>query len=106
MMETYKSKIERPAPEILYHYTSQKALLGIVQEGEIWCTKIHYLNDEKEFSLALKMAHDYLVKLKDKSSSETENEKISYLIKQVDSIELVNVCVCSFSEKGDIIYTK
>jgi len=102
-METYKSKIERPAPEILYHYTSQKALLGIVQEGEIWCTKIHYLNDEKEFSLALKMAHDYLVKLKDKSSSETENEKISYLIKQVDSIELVNVCVCSFSEKGDLL---
>lgn len=102
-METYKSIIEHPVPEILYHYTTQEGLLGIVQKDEIWCTKIHYLNDEKEFSLALKIAHEYLVELKDKSSSEKEIEKINFLIKKVDSIELVNVCVCSFSEKGDLL---
>ena len=47
-------------PEILYHYTSQAGLIGMLHTKTIWASKIHYLNDSKEFALALKLARDEL----------------------------------------------
>ena len=35
-------------PDILYHYTSQKGLLGILQTKKLWMTNILYLNDSSE----------------------------------------------------------
>lgn len=32
-------------PTVLYHYTSQVGLLGILQKKELWATQIQYLND-------------------------------------------------------------
>lgn len=43
---------------ILYHYTSMKGLLGIIQERSIWATNILYLNDSSEY----KHARDLIVK--------------------------------------------
>ena len=36
-------------PDILYHYTSQKGLLGILQTKKLWMTNILYLNDSSEY---------------------------------------------------------
>jgi hypothetical protein len=36
-------------PPILYHYTSQDGLLGILDSKSIWASKVQYLNDEQEF---------------------------------------------------------
>ncbi len=36
-------------PDILYHYTSQKGLLGILKENKLWMTNILYLNDSSEY---------------------------------------------------------
>ena len=47
-------------PEILYHYTSQTGLKGMLNKKTIWASKIHYLNDSKEFALALKLARNEL----------------------------------------------
>jgi len=35
-------------PELLYHYTTQEGLLGIVESGCIWATHLRYLNDTSE----------------------------------------------------------
>ena len=47
-------------PEILYHYTSQTGLIGMLNTETIWASKIRYLNDSKEFALALELASDEL----------------------------------------------
>ncbi|MGZ5176991.1 MAG: DUF2971 domain-containing protein, partial [Burkholderiales bacterium] len=39
-------------PEIVYHYTDQQGLLGILQNKEFWCTHIAYLNDASEHGFA------------------------------------------------------
>jgi len=39
---------ERP-PAVLYHYTDQKGLLGIVRSKEIWASHHQCLNDAQEF---------------------------------------------------------
>jgi hypothetical protein len=33
----------------LYHYTSSRGLIGILEQKKIWATHINYLNDKKEF---------------------------------------------------------
>jgi hypothetical protein len=37
---------------LLYHYTDQKGLLGIIESKCIWATHVRYLNDESEFIAA------------------------------------------------------
>ena len=54
-MEDQQSKADkavngRDAPEgLLYHYTGQKWLAGILGSKSIWATHVRYLNDESEF---------------------------------------------------------
>jgi hypothetical protein len=44
-----------PAPRILYHYTTQEGLLGIIKRRCLWTTNIFYLNDSTEFNYALEL---------------------------------------------------
>jgi hypothetical protein len=45
--------VDRSKPEgLLYHYTDQKGLLGIIENKCIWATHVRYLNDESEFIAA------------------------------------------------------
>jgi Protein of unknown function (DUF2971) len=50
MMEEQETK--RPEtqvePELLYHYTTQEGLLGILKDKCIWATHLRYLNDTSE----------------------------------------------------------
>ena len=38
-------------PELLYHYTNQKGLLGILDSKSIWATHSHFLNDFSEHQI-------------------------------------------------------
>lgn len=40
------------APPVLYHYTSNVGLLGMIASQEFWFTEIRFLNDSREFRLA------------------------------------------------------
>jgi len=53
-------------PKYLYHYTSQKGLLGILQTNKLWMTNILYLNDSSEFTHTLDLV-----------KSELENRKVT-----------------------------
>jgi hypothetical protein len=54
---------EKP-PSTLYHYTSQKGLLGIIEKGEIWATDILYLNDTMEYKYAVNLFSEKIEKFK------------------------------------------
>ena len=95
--------LSRTPPPLLYHYTSQVGLLGIVRDQEIWASHTQYLNDRREFRHALKLASGEL----DQMQEEAEGDK-RQLIGEMKSglersIESVNVCVSSFSEVGDML---
>jgi hypothetical protein len=47
-------------PDILYHYTTQEGLLGILKEGVIRASSIQHLNDSSEFTYAVKIGLDAL----------------------------------------------
>lgn len=50
-------------PELLYHYTDQKGLLGILQDQCIWASHIRYMNDASEFKHGLEITSKCLSKI-------------------------------------------
>jgi hypothetical protein len=62
-------------PDFIYHYTNQSGLLGILENRELWATKIHYLNDSTEFSYIFKMV-DGLLAMEERRASNSERKKL------------------------------
>src|SRR5262245_39760281 len=50
-----------PLPrDLLYHYTTQAGLLGIIESGALWASNVRYLNDRGEFGHAMGIAEKLL----------------------------------------------
>jgi hypothetical protein len=47
---------EKTEQELLYHYTTQDGLLGIIEKQEFWATDVRFLNDTEEFEAGIKTA--------------------------------------------------
>jgi hypothetical protein len=99
-----KEILHREPPGILYHYTTQRGLLGIITTNEIWASHTQYLNDRLEFRHAIEIAKDELLKMKREPMFIDKME----LLDEIESalgirMESVNVCVCSFSADGDVL---
>jgi hypothetical protein len=50
-------------PEIVYHYTDQNGLLGILEKKELWCTHMAYMNDATEYEFGATLLREMLVLL-------------------------------------------
>ncbi len=46
-----KENADRAEPELLYHYTTEKGLYGILESDTIWATHYKFLNDSSERTL-------------------------------------------------------
>src|SRR5215208_1615869 len=96
---------DRVLPEILCHYTSQTGLMGMLNDKTIWASKIHYLNDSKEFALALDLARCELTERIKAATSPGDRSRLELLRDTIYPIEYtikgVNTCVCCFSELED-----
>ena len=86
--------------DILYHYTSQQGLLGILAQKELWASQIHFLNDSMEFWHAFEVARNELQRQLEGAHDQVK-EKLETLLGNLDSTAHVGVCVSSFSEHGD-----
>lgn len=97
--EVLSRKPEQP----LYHYTTQKGLLGIVKSREMWVTHTQYLNDRREFVHAVDLARTEIKRLLETSSTDSARKESLQRMEQALnwSPESINVCVCSFSENRD-----
>jgi hypothetical protein len=47
-MNSFKRLYENKPDTNLFHYTSAQGLYGIMMSGELWASKVDYLNDHKE----------------------------------------------------------
>jgi hypothetical protein len=87
----------------LYHYTTQKGLLGIVSSKAMWVTHTQYLNDHREFVHAVDLAREQVALLLKASSSDAGRNRSLVRMKEAleQQLQSINVCVCSFSEDRD-----
>lgn len=95
--------LSRKPDKPLYHYTTQRGILGIIGGEEIWVTHTQYLNDRREFLHAIDLTRieiDRLSKIHKPDSIEVRSlEEMKNALQWKP--ENINVCVCSFSEDRD-----
>ncbi|USV99900.1 DUF2971 domain-containing protein [Pseudomonas pergaminensis] len=85
---------------ILYHYTSQQGLLGVLDSKSIWATNTHYLNDPTEFVHALSFARAMASHSYEDDYWETFGFMLHGHLNKMDEQDLY---VSSFSEKPDLL---
>lgn len=81
----------------LYHYTTQKGLLGIIRDRQIWATHHQCLNDTQEFIHAKGL---FRAELKRRSHPDPLPVKMQRSM-DGEGFESVNLYVASLSEKPD-----
>jgi hypothetical protein len=91
----------RRKPKMLFHYTSAAGLLGIIQSKTIWSTNIRYLNDTKEYALALEIARAILEMRTKRARSNFERGLIKVMSDSLEPAEGTDIFVSSFSQQGD-----
>ena len=102
--------LSRKPDDPLYHYTTQKGLLGVIKDRQIWATHTQYLNDRREFLHAVDLVREEIKRLLDGAPDSNPNqphhaareESLARMQAAVSkSPQSINVCVCSFSEERD-----
>ncbi|MGN0014433.1 MAG: DUF2971 domain-containing protein [Candidatus Gastranaerophilaceae bacterium] len=64
-------------PKELYHYTSPKALKGILKSNNLWFSNIYFLNDKSEMKYTYLLILELLKDLKDALDTEFYNKILS-----------------------------
>lgn len=91
-----------PPPVCAYHYTSPRALLGIVNSRAIWATDSRYLNDTNEFQYALDAAYVTIVSLYVKLP-ESDHVALDVFKGTLDDAPKARVYIASFSAQPDLL---
>lgn len=98
-------------PATLYHYTSLQGLHDILTGKNIWATHIHYFNDRSEFTHAIELTEEILVRI---SASNAYDLSTTHIIKSIakafhvlandiSRTSNIGIYVTSFSENGDLL---
>jgi hypothetical protein len=102
IVESFLTKLESyQAPPVVYHYTNDAGLRGILQTGRIWLTDIFSLNDPSELRHGLSRVQTILDQKAETGPAESKifAKDFSSLDKSID--RAAHYFVCSFSEAGD-----
>ena len=91
-------------PDFLYHYTTAKGWIGIVQHREIWATDIFYMNDQSEFRRGLHLASKCLRSKVAKENHGDEARRIAEALETLGPGAIgFKLFVCCFSEDQDCL---
>jgi hypothetical protein len=94
-----------PNIPVLFHYASQRGLLGIISSKKIWATNIMYMNDATELLYAIDIAQKATKKL----LPHLEGREKAFLDKFESDLEVLpefgakGVYISSFSEESDLL---
>ncbi len=87
--------------DILYHYTDQKGLLGILESRCLWATEIQYLNDAQEFWYAFDIAEREINNRLDQTKEIKVKTKLEALNDEMGTLSGISLFVSSFSQRQD-----
>lgn len=87
------------SPSIIYHYTDDRGLHGILQSGELWFTQIFDLNDPSEMQHGFSIGHRLLLSALPDAAT-TARETIT-TVDRVTSMDNLKFYTCSFSTDKD-----
>ena len=88
-------------PDLVYHYTTDSGLLGIIREKCLWATDIRYLNDSKELHYTLELASGHLQQLQRGTYPEQEANLLEEWHRAISNVQRFPVYVAAFSRHQD-----
>jgi hypothetical protein len=92
------------APGVLYHYTDQAGLLGILRTRAIWLTDIRLLNDEAEFTYTYRLGSQVLEGISSLFATPEEQALHGAMLEAHRLAPLsYSAYVASFCESGDLL---
>jgi hypothetical protein len=106
---SFAAHLTAAGPEVIYHYTNQSGLIGVLENRELWATKIQYMNDASEFRIAFQMLEKHLTDAIHSDGSDQPmlgNSGMRRAFKLLNGLERiihVNVCVVCFCRNGDLL---
>lgn len=92
---------EDVAPEIVWHYTTWRGLQGILGSKAIWASHLEFLNDQKEFNLAVETAVNVLQRSFPDDLEQRRRERVERASTWLGRTQKRALCVASFSTEGD-----
>jgi hypothetical protein len=100
-------RLQKPIPEILWHYTSYEAFRNIIESRSIWATDYRFLNDSEEVIHSRNLAYELIEELPETVGRGYPARR--FMQQLVDGLfrlgplrkEEAMVLVSSFSENGD-----
>lgn len=72
-----RQTISQAQPELLYHYTTQEGLLGIIERKKIWASNLQYLNDASEGQIFTKLLLD---EFNQRATTESEESPSQFIM--------------------------
>lgn len=95
-----RTRLAKPAPPVLWHYTTGQALIDIVNKGELWATQVSCLNDQTELVHAAQLLCQAFKNLR---RTHTDNEDRAFLDGAIEELDRnvslrSDIFVASFSE--------
>lgn len=99
----YKRVFPVKPPENIYHYTTQRGILGIIQRREMWATQVHFLNDRNEIFLTFKLLKEELERQYDKTQTRPLKRLLKGIREFLDVMDQGHICISSFCETGDLL---
>ena len=99
----YQTVFPITQPETIYHYTTQKGILGIIPPRAIWATQVHFLNDKNEVFLTFKLLEKELRRLVGTSQSPQHRSLLNEIRHSLSNVDQTHICTVSFCESGDLL---
>jgi hypothetical protein len=104
IITSFRKKLDlQKQPPIIYHYTDDVGLRGILETGQLWLTDIFNLNDPSELNHGFTRAIEVLNSLVVNGPPESKAfaRQLTYLSEQKGIQGSAEFFVCSFSSCGD-----
>ena len=99
----YQTVFPLKPPEIIYHYTTQKGILGILPTRSMWATQVHFLNDRNEVFLTFKLLERELRRMVTESKSAEHRSLLNEIRHNLSNVDQTHICTVSFCEAGDLL---
>lgn len=91
-----------PTGPILFHYTTQEGLLGIINTKSLWITSVRHLSDSTEFAYTVELVREKLNR-KLRAEHGPFNDYYGSILGKLDVLKDMTLFVGSFSEQGDLL---
>lgn len=102
IMQLVKRIDSKPRPYMLYHYTDEAGLRGIISSGVLWASSAAYCNDRSEYQYGLDLCHQAIESIQTFTSI-THQRVVQAVDNALTGHNNLAIYITSLSLNGDLL---